>query len=755
VALKSSSFRIPGPVSYAVLIVISIWFLYPFAVSLTKGSINVKSCGGNFDFLNAFNKRFTAETGIHVDYSAAPIQFLLGRILSGQDKSTDILVGRAGPGWQVLKEKGFLDGDPGYFAVDPLVIITPEGNPENILNLQDLGRKGVRIGRSNPAMRPKGMCPTHFLEVISSGPFPGLVNGWERNIVLEDVCGRLLPGAVARGEVDAVLTARTMAFLPPLKDNCSFIDLPPKLFVPMKKCRSSIPQMVGKLNVKLNGKLNGKNSKINSESNSETSNEKNSPAQLYINHLLGESGNKTASEFGYIHLLNPSFKGYSEILRPAVIPEMAPRMVAMSRALMEAGAYRAAATFFAKTHALFGPSRQDGPALLGMSEALCRLNKKSNALRILQYAKTLFPVDGRKEWLDTIPAMEKGLENPTEKWLSTINQKIRRLQSELSESPDTATETGASPSINDFINLVSIDPLVTQGEHKGGRRHVALARLLILAGLNDVAAKEALKVPALMKPSPWQGWAQALAGIALTLNGQKSNLLKKSCTDPAADPMGLWNRYLESAQSISDSLSDENPSAESPSAERNLLKSDCDFISNTPPSSFGFALKEAGLHLYAVKEGMKIAAGIYNSKSDTPDSGLADEFLQLDSFSNYTLSMTEAAFPNATRVQKSRFTIARWLEMFISPAMANFQDQPLMEYFKVIYMAGKKYVDPAKDGSPGAIETAALIRAGQWLHKQGKIKLAQKYYSMASETGHADYRKSAADLLSEGGVNNE
>jgi len=275
---------------------------------------------------------------------------------------------------------------------------------------------------------------------------------------------------------------------------------------------------------------------------------------------------------------------------------------------------------------------------------------------------------------------------------------------------------------------------------------VALTRLLIMAGLYDTAVKEALKVQSLLKPSPFRGWAQALAGAAMLRKSLDSRiqseeqtgwkLLRQSLEDIPLDPAGLWNHYVPLAKSlISLAPCTTKPEEASDSSEGGK-------------TDFGMALKNAGLNFYASKERLKVIVGIYGPKgsSHTYIPAISDKAQQPDWVHNLLTgqSLESSSFPGATPVQLSRLSLAEWM---IALGM-NQKGQPLMEYFKVIFMAPKPDVVTFDPKCPlGPIETTAMIRAGQWLITEGKLDAALRLLDQAVMRGHQEYREAARSSL--------
>ncbi len=254
-------------------------------------TLTVWSCGGNYHSLAKFCARFEKLHHCRVRYTAAPIQYLLENVAFRGGKP-DLMVGRAGPGWEALKKLGKLAEGPDFFAADPFVIITPPGNPANIRSLVDLGRPGVRVAYAPYAMRPKGKCAGHLMGSVTSKFFPGLNERWENNATVRGQCGRQLPLPIIEGRADAAIVARSMTAYPGVKGSgIEIVPIEQKHLDAMRVCRAVMGQCVGILSDARQPSL----------------------AREFRDDMLGELGREVFEDYGYLHITNPEVKRYQPL----------------------------------------------------------------------------------------------------------------------------------------------------------------------------------------------------------------------------------------------------------------------------------------------------------------------------------------------------------------------------------------------------------------------------------------------------------
>lgn len=256
-------------------------------VTARGGRLSVWSCGGNYDLLLDFNRWFEQGSGGRITYSSAPVERLVS-LVSAHPRGVDLLVGRSGPGWQELGEKGRLARPPEVFALDTYVIVVPPGNPAGIRGLADLKRPGLRTVYSPRASGPSGTVVRAVLEAADEVIEPGIWEGYVRNAVAAYDCGWKVFEAVIAGIADATVARRSMTTAPETRGKVEVISIPVEVMAAIRMGHGAIPQRVAVLADAPEPEL----------------------AASYFQSLLGEAGRRFCEQHGYIHQLSRSADGH-------------------------------------------------------------------------------------------------------------------------------------------------------------------------------------------------------------------------------------------------------------------------------------------------------------------------------------------------------------------------------------------------------------------------------------------------------------
>ena len=258
-------------------------------------ALRVWSCGGNYDLLLDFNTWFERDSGCHITYSSAPVERLVS-LVSAHPRGVDLLVGRSGPGWDELREKGRLAGLPEVFALDTYVIIVPPGNPASIRGLADLKRPGVRTVYSPRASGPSSTAVQAVLEAADQVIEPGIWEGFVRNSVAAYDCGWKVFDAVIEGLADATVARLSMTTAPETRGKVKVIPIPVKVMAAMRTAHGAIPQRATVLADAPEPEL----------------------AAPYLQSLFDDPGRLFCEQHGYVHQLSGNADDYRPLFQMGV-----------------------------------------------------------------------------------------------------------------------------------------------------------------------------------------------------------------------------------------------------------------------------------------------------------------------------------------------------------------------------------------------------------------------------------------------------
>lgn len=255
-----------------------------------RPELRVWSCGGNYDLLLEFNGRFEGLTGCRVTYSSAPVEHLIS-VLAARARGVDVLVGRSGPGWAELGQRGRLAGKPQVFALDPYVIIVSPGNPAGIRGLADLKLDEVRTVYAPTSSGPSGKVVQFLLEAADRVIEPGISEGYERNAVEAHDCGWKVFPPVAEGRAHASITRLSMTTVPETRAKVDIVPIPVEVMAAMTEGHGAIPQRTAVIAEGGQPELAGQ----------------------YVEALRGDLGRELCETHGYIHRLAPEAKSHKPL----------------------------------------------------------------------------------------------------------------------------------------------------------------------------------------------------------------------------------------------------------------------------------------------------------------------------------------------------------------------------------------------------------------------------------------------------------
>ena len=264
-------------------------------LSVGGGTLRVWSCGGNYDLLLDFNEWFERESGCRITYSSAPVERFVS-LVSARPRGVDLLVGRSGPGWNELREKGRLAGPPEVLALDTYVIIVPPGNPGNVRGVADLKRQGLRTVYSPRASGPSSTAVQAVLEAADEVIEPGIWEGYVRNAVAAYDCGWKVFDAVIEGLADATVARLSMATVRETRGKVEAIPIPVKVMAAMRTAHGAIPQRSAALSDAPEPEL----------------------ARDYLDALFGDPGRRACEHHGYVHRLSANADDYRPLFEMGV-----------------------------------------------------------------------------------------------------------------------------------------------------------------------------------------------------------------------------------------------------------------------------------------------------------------------------------------------------------------------------------------------------------------------------------------------------
>jgi molybdate transport system substrate-binding protein len=264
---------------------------------LGRPELLIWSCGGNYDMLLEFNRRFEDFAQCRTTYSSAPVEHLIS-VLSSRPRGVDVLVGRSGPGWADLEQRGRLASKPAVFALDPYVIIVPPGNPAGIRGPVDLKRPDVKTAYAPTSSGPSGKVVQFLLQAAGEVIEPGIWEGYVRNAVEAHDCGWKVFPPVSEGRADASVTRRSMTTVPETAGTVDVIPIPVEVMAAMREGHGAIPQRAAVL-------ADGHSPEL---------------AQQYIRALQEDLGLELCGKHGYLHKLSREAEHHRPLFKMSAGP---------------------------------------------------------------------------------------------------------------------------------------------------------------------------------------------------------------------------------------------------------------------------------------------------------------------------------------------------------------------------------------------------------------------------------------------------
>lgn len=582
-----------------------------FGIWGTRGMLRLRnglvvwSCGGNYEFLKDYIRTFEDARGCRVRYTAAPVQYLLGLAVSGERKP-DVIVGRAGPGWLALEQRGALAQGPTFFALDPLGIAVARGNPLGIRTLEDLGRPGVRVAQAPRAMRPKGKVPALLMGTADAAFYPGLSERWEANVTVKATCGRSMLNPLVQGQADAIISPRSLLSYPDVRGKLQFVPVSPNILLAMKKGRGSMPQCAAI--------LRNPRSTVRREL-----------ASQFVAGLT--SSEALLAQHGYLALDDPRAEDLNSLLHISVPRDMPTLQVALARRLEAYAILREARRRYLKVVYTFGPNHYAARSLYHAGLLSAALGAKAAARADWQRVVEQFPPAGPCEFdspvLDSVKMAIAVEKQPYEHWIKAARTALRKT-----DGPPTSAAASPDPCVREFfpVEVEDGDP------PKGGKRELGLGLHLLQAGDPEFATRDLLKVVTLKYGSLHVPKAEYLLGVCALqrrLLPQARAQWQRVLQHHQGEPVAIWaGEALQRLPTDPDALPKRNAvpmpewtAAYDTHAERGM--------------TYGMRLYEHRLPLFAFKEMIKLLSGVYGSH------GLRAE-------ARFRAGVAAAAFGNST-----------------------------------------------------------------------------------------------------------
>lgn len=657
-----------------------------------RGSLVVWSCGGNYELLSDYIPAFEAQTGVHVTYTAAPVQYLLERAIDGPERP-DVIVGRGGPGWIALERKGLLDGSPSFFAVDPLVIAVSPSARDAIHSVMDLGRPGVRVAASSDAMRPKGKVIGLFMASVDDAEAPGLVERWANNTIEPEHCGRFLLTPLLEGRADAAVAPRSITTHPEARNRLGVVPIPAKLMLGMSTGRASLPQCAGAL-----------------AASSDLA-----AARAFVAGLSAPGNGEFLERHGYVPVGSEEGHAFEPALTLSVPRDMAGWQVRLAQLLRKHGATGSAIRRYWTATNLFGPSAHDGRAMCELADLLIAEGREGAARAVLERVVAELQRKQPNEFTGEAPSVGgviPGVERlPDEEWEQAARQRLTSL------APTAPVAAG-------WPRVLESDP------PKNGKRTFALAECLANTGTPDDGVKDYLKVCTLNYPSAFMDAAE----VALD---RASSHAPETVANAEAVPMPEWPycyaTHWERGMTFGMRLYGMGRYLEAFKEMAKLCAGEYGLDADLPQARYraGVAALALGERKAAARQ-WGICAALHPA---SPWAGRASEALRGAGLS----APRDLPSKDEPRKESPQIRLAIAEDLFLSGFVTS--DDTMLEYLKVLTVARPR------DGEGAEILARATCRMGQCLYARGDREGASEYLGeAASSWPESPWGRKAAEL---------
>jgi molybdate transport system substrate-binding protein len=189
----------------------------------TGKTLQVWSCGGLAEAMMPAHEEYERLRGVKIVYTGA-FAAVLGKSLMASGR-TEVFCGRVLELSHNLRKAGrMLHFVPLCYTT--YVMVTPKGNPKNISSIEDLAKPGIRVAIAPDASPPGGAAVMGILKKA------GLTDAVMANAPRPGTCVQTAVGAVADGEMDAMIVELRIPRMERFADKLDVIELPFALFPP-------------------------------------------------------------------------------------------------------------------------------------------------------------------------------------------------------------------------------------------------------------------------------------------------------------------------------------------------------------------------------------------------------------------------------------------------------------------------------------------------------------------------------------------
>jgi ABC-type molybdate transport system, periplasmic component len=193
------------------------------AAQFTGKALQVWSCGGLAEAMMPAHEEYERLRGVKVVYTGA-FAAALGKSLMGSGR-TEVFCGRVLDLARNLKKAGRMRGFI-PLCYTSYVIVTPKGNPQNIVTIEDLAKPGIRVAIAPDASPPGGAAVMGILKKA------GLTEQIMANAVHPGTCVQTSVESVADSDMDAMIVELRIPRLERFAGKLEVVELPFALFPP-------------------------------------------------------------------------------------------------------------------------------------------------------------------------------------------------------------------------------------------------------------------------------------------------------------------------------------------------------------------------------------------------------------------------------------------------------------------------------------------------------------------------------------------
>jgi molybdate transport system substrate-binding protein len=193
------------------------------ASAFSRDSLQVWSCGGLAEAMIPANSLFEKKTGVKIAYTGA-FAAALGKSLLGSGR-TEVFAGRVLDLAKKLREAGKME----YFkplCFTSYVMVTPKGNPANILAIEDMAKPGVRVVLAPEASPPGGQAVQALLKKA------GIQEAVTKNAIIQGSCVQRTMDDVISAHGDVSIVELRITRMREFEGKLDIVPIPERFFPP-------------------------------------------------------------------------------------------------------------------------------------------------------------------------------------------------------------------------------------------------------------------------------------------------------------------------------------------------------------------------------------------------------------------------------------------------------------------------------------------------------------------------------------------